>query len=137
MSRFSSALVVDDSPSDRFLVEYAIRELVGVIHKAASVTEAMLKLESADPLPDVVITDLHLHHPTDDGIELLRQIKSHPRFHAIPVIIITASRPRFNAPKASLHLGATAHIVKPDTAQEFFDQVRESVSAAISSTEGP
>ncbi len=60
--------------------------------------------------PEFVFLDIHL--PGMSGLELLRQLKSHPRTRAIPVIMLTTSE-RSEAISASYEAGACGYIVKP------------------------
>ena len=41
------------------------------------------------PRPNLILLDLRL--PRVDGLEVLRQVKSHPELHTIPVVILTTS----------------------------------------------
>src|ERR1035441_7840024 len=41
------------------------------------------------PAPDLVLLDLRL--PRMDGLEVLRQVKSHPTLHPTPVVVLTTS----------------------------------------------
>jgi len=41
------------------------------------------------PRPDLVLLDLRL--PRVDGLEVLRQIKSHPELYRLPVVVLTTS----------------------------------------------
>jgi two-component system, response regulator len=60
--------------------------------------------------PDFVFLDIRL--PGMSGIELLRQLKSHPRTRAIPTIMLTTSE-RSEEINASYDAGACGYIVKP------------------------
>ena len=41
------------------------------------------------PAPDLVLLDLRL--PRLDGLEVLRQVKSHPTLHRTPIVVLTTS----------------------------------------------
>jgi len=60
--------------------------------------------------PAFVFLDIRL--PGMSGIELLRQLKSHPRTRAIPTIMLTTSE-RSEDINASYEAGACGYIVKP------------------------
>ncbi len=61
-------------------------------------------------MPVVILPDLKL--PKVDGIEVLRQIKSHPRFKTIPVVALTSSKEDSDI-KACYQLGVNSYIIKP------------------------
>jgi two-component system response regulator len=61
-------------------------------------------------LPEFIFLDIRL--PGMTGIELLRQLKSHPRTRAIPTIMLTTSE-RTEEINSSYEAGACGYIVKP------------------------
>src|SRR5688572_11987585 len=44
---------------------------------------------SGQQKPDVILLDLNM--PLKDGFKVLKEIKSNPKFQAIPVVVLTAS----------------------------------------------
>lgn len=80
---------------------------VRVIHSAASALAAMRDGEVA-----AVVTDLNLDHSRDNGFELIRQLRSEPRFAGLPVLLISGDTdPRL--PERALAQGANAFFPKP------------------------
>lgn len=70
----------------------------------------------------IVLLDLKL--PGMDGIEFLREIKSHPKFRAIPTVILTTSdsdRDRQNAYAAY----ANSYLIKPLEFEKFQGLVQQ------------
>ena len=61
-------------------------------------------------LPDVILTDIRA--PRVDGFEFLGEIKSHPKFKSIPVIILSGFLNEENTIEAK-RLGAFACVPKP------------------------
>jgi two-component system response regulator len=61
-------------------------------------------------LPQLILLDLGL--PKVSGLEVLRQIKSHPATKNISVVVLTVSMEDRDV-EASRRLGADAYIVKP------------------------
>jgi len=62
------------------------------------------------PRPGIVLLDLRL--PKVDGLEVLKSLKTDPKFSAIPVVILTTSKAELDMVKAyALH--ANSYLVKP------------------------
>src|SRR5215210_3417161 len=81
-----SILVVDDSATMRRMVIASLRALADVQYNEASTgLEAIERLALA-PV-DLIILDLNM--PDMHGIEVLHFVRSHERYRAIPVIILT------------------------------------------------
>ena len=127
-------LIAEDDPDDRLIIQEAIEGSVSSVEEGAPSREGgatsfeyrfvgggdevMPFLESsldgdADrdcPLPALILLDLNL--PKKDGREILREIKAHSVFRAIPVIVLTTS----SSPEDiaySYDSGANSYIVKP------------------------
>ncbi len=116
-------LLVEDNPVDLDLTLRALanRKLGNPMHVARDGLEALAwvdRWEAGEPWPALILLDLKL--PKIDGLEVLRQLKSHPVYHAIPVVILTTSSEAFDMQKA-YKLGANSYIVKPVD----FDKFRE------------
>lgn len=114
-------LLVDDHPVVRRVVSKILNQLGYTrIREAGDGAAALLLL--AEEKADLVISDLNM--PKLDGFALLAAIRRHPEWSATPFIILTAElRP------ASLHQAfhsqATQYIVKPFTAQEFTEKIKQ------------
>ncbi|MEZ4988212.1 MAG: response regulator [Saprospiraceae bacterium] len=77
--------------------------------------EAWQYLQSADQLPDVIISDLMM--PVMDGYELLDRLKNNDATRAIPIIMLTAraeSRDKLRA----LRIGVDDYLTKPFDEEE-------------------
>jgi hypothetical protein len=72
------------------------------------------------PVPGIILLDLRL--PKVDGLEVLRQIKTHGPYRHIPVVVLTTSAEDRDV-KAAYELGATSYIVKPVEFDKFVDVV--------------
>ena len=80
-------LVVEDATDTRKLLETYLGELPGLELRFVETGRQALELLDAFR-PQLVILDLSL--PDLDGLEVLREIRCHPRFGGVPVIIATA-----------------------------------------------
>lgn len=73
-------------------------------------------LEDATAKPDVILLDLDL--PLRDGFDVLAEIKWHPLFRTIPVIVLTASKKKSDE-RRCLELGCSSFFTKPNSMQEY------------------
>jgi CheY-like chemotaxis protein len=88
---------------------------------AANGREALERLESSAPLPDVALLDVMM--PVMDGRELLQRMQSDPRWSHIPVVMMSA------VPKSILwrdkQQDSTDFFQKPFDLWELIDRLRE------------
>lgn len=101
-------LTVDDSASMRQMVGFTLRNAGYDVVEAVDGRDALQKLDGAPP--HLVITDLNM--PNLDGVELIRQIRTHPTHKYVPIVMLTteSADERKQAGRAA---GATGWIVKP------------------------
>jgi CheY-like chemotaxis protein len=116
-------LLVEDNPMDIDLTRRAFvrRKLANPVEVAKDGEEALAYLsrwEAGAPLPIIILLDLKL--PKVDGLEVLRQLKSHPQFHTIPVIVLTSSNEDKDI-QTAYKLGANSYITKPVDFDKFLD----------------
>jgi two-component system cell cycle response regulator DivK len=80
-------LVVDDNPSSRELVRFALElEPEYEIDEATDGHDAISRIRHT--LPDLILMDIQM--PEMDGYETLRQIRANPSCKLVPVVAITA-----------------------------------------------
>ena len=121
-------LLVEDNPMDVDLTLRAFkrRRVTNNILVARDGEEALAWLprwDAGEIWPAVILLDLKL--PRVDGLEVLRQIRAHPRLCVIPVVVLTTSAENADV-QAAYKLGANSYIVKPVEFEKFMD-----VSASI------
>ena len=112
-------LVIEDNLDMRELVHlYLTREGFTVI--TASDGREGLYLATAER-PDLIISDINM--PNLDGLELVAQLRAHPEFKDLPIIVFTAFGfvERDNAIKA----GADRAIDKPMEFEALIEDVNE------------
>jgi CheY-like chemotaxis protein len=112
-------VMVDDDEDDCLLVEAALYEalLKCDFHCVEDGMEMMDYLNNrgrfqepgSSPRPDIILLDLNM--PRMNGLSLLQELKTDPRFRAIPVIILTTSREEDDI-VACYDLGANTYIAK-------------------------
>jgi two-component system chemotaxis response regulator CheY len=115
-------LVVEDSPTMRQLLVYALRRIPGLVAEEAGDGVEALKLLAQPPPPDIIITDINM--PIMDGLKLVQRVRSDDRLRAIPIVIITTEGGAEDRARA-LALGANAYITKPIKAMQVLRQVEE------------
>src|ERR1700674_1229027 len=110
---------IDDSATMREVIKIAFRrENINVI-TCADAASALAQFEQNRP--DVVITDVIM--PNQDGYAVCSQIKQHPEFGGIPVVLMSGVFNKSVADKAvSAH--ADELIRKPFQPQELIGRVR-------------
>ena len=83
-------LLVEDSSTDAFLIQEALRQVAfeHTIEVSVDGEQALDRLRSG-PRPDLVLLDLNL--PRKDGREVLAEVKSDPELRSIPIIVLTTS----------------------------------------------
>jgi CheY-like chemotaxis protein len=118
-----SILLVEDRATDLDLTKraFARRRLLNPIHVARDGDEALGYIdrwEAGEHPPVFILLDLRL--PKVGGLEVLRRLKSHPRFNSIPVIVLTTSAEDQDVQEA-YRLGCNSYIVKPVEFSKFME----------------
>jgi CheY-like chemotaxis protein len=116
-------LLVDDRAVDIDLTRraFAKRKLLNPIEVARDGEEAIAyfdRWEAGEPLPICILLDLRM--PKMNGLEVLRRLKSHPRFASIPVIMLTTSKEDSDVEEA-YKLGCNSYIIKPVEFEKFIE----------------
>ena len=117
-------LVVDDSPTMRRMIMALLRGLGVSFDQAGSGLEAIERLAIA-PV-DLVVLDLNM--PDVHGLEVLRFVRTHERFRALPVVILT-TRGDEESREAALREGATRYLTKPFQPATFAPEIRALLDA--------
>ena len=117
----ATALVVEDSPTMRQLIVFALRRIRGLeVLEADDGVDALRKM-AASKL-DIILTDINM--PIMDGLKLVKRVRSDEALKAIPIIIITTEGAEEDRQRA-LALGANAYITKPIQAPQVISQVKQ------------
>lgn len=115
------ALIVDDSPVMRKIVERALRQagvFLGEVMEAGNGSQALEILRHHKV--DVVFSDINM--PVMDGLEFVRQLQTVENASGVPVVMITNEGSESHVAEA-IALGARGYIRKPFTP----DQMRRHV----------
>jgi CheY-like chemotaxis protein len=124
-------VMVDDDEDDCILVNEALKVAAsGCTFRCVGDGEEMLEYlyrsgrhEDAEsyPVPDLILLDLNM--PRMSGREVLKNLKTDPRYRAIPVIILTTSK-ELDDVKACYDLGANSYITKHSSFEEVISSIK-------------
>ncbi len=118
-------LIVDDSATMRRMVKISLRTVSNLsFEEANNGLEALERLALSSV--DLMILDLNM--PDMHGIEVLRFVREHQTFHAIPVIVLT-TRGDESSRNDTLQAGASRYLTKPFEPKLLARQVEELLSS--------
>ena len=112
-------LVAEDDSDDRFLLQTAFNEKgyddkIEFVENGVELIDFLANIQdkktSHDTYPYFILLDLNM--PKKDGREVLKEIKQHPVFKRIPIIVFTTTKNE-NEIKRCYELGANTYVVKP------------------------
>jgi len=110
MSNPKTVLIIDDSPTFRTMLSFALKKVAGFEKElqAADGLEAMDAL--ANNHVDLVICDVNM--PNMNGLEVVKMMRGDEKLRAIPVIMLTTEGRDEDRDKA-MTLGASGYLSKP------------------------
>ena len=116
-----TALVVEDSPTMRQLIVFALRRLQSLrVTEADDGVDALKKLQAQRF--NILITDINM--PIMDGLKLVSLVRKDEIHKNIPIVIITTEGAAEDRQRA-MALGANAYITKPIQAPQVINTVKE------------
>lgn len=112
-------LMADDDADDRLMAKEAL-EASGLLNEMRFVEDGVELLAYLNregkyqgaPRPGLILLDMNM--PRKNGREALKELKAHPDFRRIPVVILTTSQADEDI-KLGYDLGASSYITKPVT----------------------
>ncbi len=132
LSGSKSLLLVEDNPDDELLALRALEKSgiesgVTVVRDGVEALDYLLRRGSwqdrpADELPTVVLLDLNL--PKLNGLEVLKELRSHPETRTLPVVIMTTSVEEEDISEG-YSSGANSFISKPVDYDQFLLTIEE------------
>lgn len=103
-------LVVDDTPSIRFLIRTNL-EIAGFdVDEAVDGVDCLDLLNRVDVLPDVITVDVMM--PRLDGIATVAALRANPQFGHIAVVMVTTQSHPADIQRAA-EAGVDAYVIKP------------------------
>ena len=117
-------LVVEDSPTMRQLIVFALKRIRGFhIVEANDGVDGLKKL-SAEKF-DLILTDINM--PIMDGLKLVSMVRNDPNYKDTPIIVITTEGAIEDRERA-LALGANEYITKPIQTMKILETVKKLMS---------
>jgi len=114
-------LVVEDSPTMRQLIAFALKRIQGSkVIEATDGVDALKKL--AGQKFDMLLVDINM--PIMDGLKLVSLVRADPSNKDVPIIMITTEGAEEDR-KRALSLGANAYLTKPIQTQELLRVVNQ------------
>jgi len=114
-------LVVEDSPTMRQLIIFALKRIRGFqIVEANDGVDGLKKL-SAQKF-DLIVTDINM--PIMDGLKLVSMVRNDPAYKETPIIVITTEGATEDRERA-LALGANEYITKPIQTIKILETVKK------------
>lgn len=115
-------LIAEDDADDRYLLQTAFTEIgypeqIDFVENGIEVLNYLDNIYASSnleikALPGFILLDLNM--PKKDGREVLKELKQHPVFKKIPVIVFTTTKNEIEI-KRCYELGANSYVVKPIT----------------------
>ena len=119
-------LIVEDSPTMRQLISFALKRLRGVrIVEANDGVDGLKKLSSERF--DLILTDINM--PIMDGLKLVSLVRNDANYKDTPIIVITTEGAMEDRERA-LALGANDYITKPIQPNKILDVARALLNIA-------
>ncbi len=112
-------LIVEDEPSIREMVRFALERAEFRVDEAGDVQAARVKVAEAHP--DLILLDWML--PGVSGVELARELKSTPTTKDIPIIMVTARTEEEDRVRG-LNIGCDDYVSKPFSFPELIARIK-------------
>jgi CheY-like chemotaxis protein len=112
LSNGQYVLMLEDDADDRYITESTIKELgYNIPVRFLSYDRELITYLSQSEQPSLILLD---YNPVT-GSDTLKQLKAHPDFNHIPVIVLSEVASNHHV-RQCYQLGANSFIKKPDTA---------------------
>lgn len=122
----NKVLIIEDSPTMRQLIAFALKRLQGVrVVEASDGVDGLKKLSSEKF--DLILTDINM--PIMDGLKLVSLVRNDANYRTTPIVVITTEGAQEDRERA-LALGANDYITKPIQANRILDLARSLLNPA-------
>jgi CheY-like chemotaxis protein len=122
-------LLGEDDPDDQEMLTEVFSSIdksfiLFFVNNGSEVLSALEKLHNGH-LPCLIVLDYNM--PGLNGADILKEIKTNPRYHGIPKVVwSTSGSDQFK--KTCLELGALDYIIKPNSGKELEEIARYMLS---------
>jgi two-component system chemotaxis response regulator CheY len=114
-------LIIEDSPTMRQLIRFALNRIPGVeVIEASDGVDGLKKLSSNQV--DLILSDINM--PIMDGLKLVSLVRSNEAYKDVPIVMITTEGAKEDKERA-MALGANAYITKPIQSTALLSTVKE------------
>jgi len=121
-----NALIVEDSPTMRQLIVFALKRIRGLnIVEAGDGVDGLKKLSATKF--DIIFTDINM--PIMDGLKLVSLVRNDQNYKSVPIVIITTEGANEDKERA-LALGANDYITKPIQTTQILDVAKRLLNIA-------
>ncbi len=119
-----NVLIVDDSKTDRTIMQKALAPLGVKVTEATNGVEALQMLKSGEKSFDTVLIDIEM--PRMDGYTLAGEIRKYSKYKYLPLIAVT-SRTSKSDRMRGVEVGMTEYITKPYSLEYLANVVRKNL----------
>lgn len=118
----TTILYVDDDADDQEIFCEILKSINPDITclLAMSAQEALKILDGLEQLPDYIFLDVNM--PAMNGVEFLRELRHHERYHQIGVVMYSTSRNQKNLEECK-ELGVVEFLTKGRTLEELYENI--------------
>lgn len=117
-------LIVDDSKTDRTIMQKSLKPIGVTIIEATNGIEALNIVKSGEHLIDAVLIDIEM--PRMDGYTLAGEIRKYSKYRNLPLIAVT-SRTSKSDRLRGVEVGMTEYITKPYSPEYLENVVRKNI----------
>lgn len=120
----NTILIIDDEADIRKTLAVDLRSQGGFrCLEAPDHPEAIALLKQETVIPNVILVDIMMPSSPEAGINFIQELKNHPAWKPIPVIVLSA-RSESEVILKALRYGAIDYLVKPYEPQELLSRVQ-------------
>lgn len=118
------ALVVEDNDHIAFMLEFMMERAGYDVTAVDNGRDAQAAIENLEPV-DIVVLDLML--PYVSGYQLISEIRDHPSWQSVPILVLSGKVMEDDIVKA-LDLGASDYVTKPFRPAELLARMRRLIA---------
>jgi two-component system chemotaxis response regulator CheY len=115
-----TGLIVDDSATIRRIIGRMLVQMGIEVSEAANGCEALELLERSEMVPELALIDWNM--PEMDGLELIRELRTRPRFDQTRLMMVT-SEVEIDRVSEALEAGADEYLMKPFNRDVLMDKL--------------